>query len=91
MRSAEAAAAERRQTLTTKITKKAEISNFIPPKRLPVQHRQKPHCDRCGSPMPVDFMATGGDDMNGWTVESVSFHLRCKCGARFTAKRNVVG
>lgn len=58
--------------------------------RLPVQHPQAPHCAACKAPMPnfndVSLVMSPGE---GWDLLSITFHIQCKCGAKWNLQKKV--
>jgi transposase-like protein len=61
-------------------------------KRLPVQHRQRPHCPSCGDDLP-DFndtqtsVAFGG--LKSATLDAITYHVTCGCGAKWDLRKTV--
>jgi hypothetical protein len=58
--------------------------------RLPVQHRARPHCSACGRDAPTfsqSSLALSEHDLAGWTLQAMTFHLRCPCGAEWDLKK----
>jgi hypothetical protein len=57
----------------------------LPPVRLPVQHRQRPHCPKCGKNLPtfpsaaISLLAC---DLDGVDLvrTTITFRMRCECG-----------
>lgn len=58
--------------------------------RLPVQHPQAPHCAACDAPLP-NFNNTqfvmGMYPTDAFELEAVTFHIQCKCGAKWDIKK----
>ena len=60
--------------------------------RLPVQHREAPHCDECGSSLPTPKslgMILSPHGLLGCTIVSLSLHVRCPCGAEHVLTQKV--
>jgi hypothetical protein len=61
-------------------------------KRLPVQHRNHPHCESCDRPLPTfDFtdLTISLVDMGGTALQGVTFHIRCACGEPWDLRKEV--
>ena len=60
--------------------------------RLPVAHRQKPHCVACGRDLPnfdsADLFTTVLTDVE---LLGVTFHIRCRCGKAWDLRKSTKG
>jgi hypothetical protein len=61
--------------------------------RLPVQHKQSPHCPSCKADLPnLNSMSVIMGPENGdFEVLALMFHIRCACGARWDLRKDVKG
>lgn len=59
--------------------------------RLPTQHPKAPHCPTCEAPLPTfdNFhMMRGFEDVDV-VILSITFLVRCKCGAEWNITKKV--
>ena len=59
--------------------------------RLPVQHPRRPHCLSCGADLPT-FNNAILDAFGGLapvTLDAVTFHVTCPCGAKWDLRKSV--
>jgi hypothetical protein len=58
--------------------------------RLPVQHRQAPHCASCKAELPNLnglIVTLGFDDVGDYEVLGMTMHIRCKCGKEWDLRK----
>jgi len=63
-------------------------------RRLPTQHKDKPHCPACERDLPTfDNIAISVpvDDFKGATLVHVSFRVRCACGETWDIRKGAKG
>jgi hypothetical protein len=60
--------------------------------RLPVQHKERPHCPRCETDVPT-FNRTNIDtspaELGEFELLAVTFHVKCPCGAEWDLRKTV--
>ena len=59
--------------------------------RLPVQHKQTPHCSTCNAMLPrIDGLEIVlPSTAVGLDVLAVTLHVRCPCGAKWDLRKEV--
>lgn len=65
-----------------------------PIRRLPVQHPLHPHCPECERALPTfrDVnINVGGLELKEAKLVSLTFRVRCKCGAAWDLEKKVRG
>lgn len=61
-------------------------------KRLPVQHKQKPHCTGCKKDLPLVGQCridAPADLFDGFELQTISYLVKCSCGNRFVMEVTV--
>lgn len=59
---------------------------------LSVQHKDRPHCADCGRELPTLKtlgMIISPQGLLGYTIVSLSLHVRCPCGAELVLTQKV--
>jgi hypothetical protein len=60
--------------------------------RLPVQHRHHPRCVKCGRDAPTFdgvHVNLSTNDLAGWDLVAMTYHVVCPCGAEWNLKKTV--